>query len=295
MSTPPPKRSRSGTTHHGRTRCGRRPVAVGRTPPRDSARSGWPLAVALAAAIVGAWCTAPAQAADIQRFTAGVASRGSDVTLQMTLQRTSDDGGIPSPSRRTRFFLPQGFSLATRGVPQCRPDVVAAALPAACEPAAVGAGSVRLSGIAPDGFAAFEPGTVRVFNGPTRRGAPTIVAYLRVTEPISHGWWLVGVVRDAKAPFGTVVDFEEAALRLSGWPLTVLDLSVTIGGSVRARDGSRSPYVRAPRSCPASGWPFAIAARFYDRPNRPAGNPLTTTARAACPNRPAVLGSLRAR
>lgn len=247
------------------TRCGRRTV----------------LATVAGAVVCGALAAPLALAGNTQSFDVAVRPGGDDgPVVRVRLQRTSDDGGVPSPARRTRLLLPKGLGLATAIAPRCAPDLMESTVPRSCDAAAVGRGTVRLSGIVPAHSRSFAPGVVRVFNGPRRRH-PTLLVHLRVDEPIAHGWWLQAVVKRAPAPFGAVVDFEEAVLPVSGWPLTVLDLQIDVGRSVATPRGRRS-FVRTPDHCPPDGWVFGLEARFLPRPDRPAGPPLTSLSTAAC-------------
>jgi len=159
----------------------------------------------------------------------------------------STDGSVPPALQHVKLEFDRDGRLTTAGLPACPPRRLEGATPRQaqnrCRNAIVGEGHV--------GAAVSIPGLARVdlrspltlFNGPRRKGNPTIVAHAQATFPLFETYVVVAPIEKRRGTFGYRSSFDIPPIAGGFGSLTHVDVELDrrfrSGGSERSYVSAR--------------------------------------------------------
>lgn len=178
------------------------------------------------------------------------------VNLVLGAQMGMDDGSVPSPVKHMVFSFTRGAMVHPEAFATCSMDVIDRRGPAACPSASrVGTGKAVAAALQTSFDAA-----VTVYNGPKVAGGRQLIVYARALGTVAIP--IVGTLKRTSGRYGWVLDLPVPRIMTVGEDndAAITSFAVKVGGLGRRQ----VPFIEAPRSCSAPGWPFLGTFAYAD-------------------------------
>jgi hypothetical protein len=181
------------------------------------------------------------------------------VNLILGAELGSADGTVPSPVRNMKFFFKSGAKVHSEAFGTCSKAVLEQQGPAKCPATSrIGSGSAVASVLQTN----FPTDEVTVFNGPGTTTNRKILVYARAIETVTI--ILEGTLKKTSGKYGYSLDIPVEPIRAPGDEASITNFSVKVGGFGRLKGKKNVPFIEAPTSCKAPGWPFLGQFTYAD-------------------------------
>jgi hypothetical protein len=204
---------------------------------------------------------------------------GARASLAFSIRYAGGEFGVPSPVRRSVLRFPAGMSLDIPRLRACSAARLRAHGPGGCPPQSeIGSGHALAETHAGSQITT-EVVELHAFLGPPEDLQPTFEIFAQGYTPLDEHLVFSGKVMLANAPYGE--ELEMSIPPVPSLPLepdaSIVTFSLTVGAGLGYRAHPQST-VSVPRSCPASGFPFAAEFTYAD------GTVGSALARVPCPS-----------
>lgn len=190
------------------------------------------------------------------------------VNLLLGADMGMSDGSTPSPVTNMHFAFTSGAKVHPEAFKVCQPQVLEQKGPSGCPSGSkIGSGTAMAVALGAD-----FPADVTVFNGPKKGHDRQILVFARAIETVTVA--MTGTLRTTHGRYGYELDLPVPPIHTVGGSdndasITAFDVKVGAWGrkTVRRHHHRRTvkvPFVEAPKSCRAPGWPFAAEFTYAD-------------------------------
>jgi len=205
---------------------------------------------------------------------------GASTALTLAFRFSGGPEGVPAPLRGMVVHLPAGLTVDLRNARVCRPSRLLGGGAGGCEPGSLVGRGHGLMKVHAGALPVAENTAVSIFRGPNRGSHQTLEILNQGSTPLDQRTIATGVLAPDGGRYGSKLTVSVPAI-----PTLVLEpdasfvsLSLTIGGvGRRPRAHAAAGSILVPRSCPATGFPFAADFAFAGAAGASAG------AAIACP------------
>jgi hypothetical protein len=181
------------------------------------------------------------------------------VNLILGAELGSADGTVPSPVRNMKFFFTAGAKVHSDAFDTCSKAVLEQQGPAKCPASSkLGSGNAVASVLQTN----FPTDEVIVFNGPGTTSNRKILVWARAIETVTI--ILEGTLKKTSGKYGYTLDIPVEPIRAPGDEASITNFSVKVGGFGKLKGKKRVPFIEAPTSCKAPGWPFMGQFTYAD-------------------------------
>jgi hypothetical protein len=182
---------------------------------------------------------------------------GASTAFTLALRFSGGEEGVPAPVRTIVLQLPAGLGIDLRGVGTCPSVLLQREGPAGCPSGSLlGRGQAALE-VHAGSQTIPEQAVLWAFRRPDLGGHPALEILSKGDTPLQQQTISTAVLQGDSAPYGSAL-----TISIPPIPTVVYEpdasfvlLSLTIG---------RVGVIAVPRSCPAGGFPFAVASSFAD-------------------------------
>ncbi len=205
---------------------------------------------------------------------------GASTALTLAFRFFGGTAGVPAPLRGLVVRLPAGLAVNLRGAEVCQPSRLRSRGASGCAPGSLVGRGHALMKVHAGSQAVPEEAAVSIYRGPNRGSRQTLEIFSQGSTPLDERTIAGGVIEPDSGHYGSKVTVSIPAI-----PTLVLEpdasfisLSLTIGGiGRRPRAHTAAGSIVVPRSCPATGFPFAAEFTFAG------GATANASATVACP------------
>jgi hypothetical protein len=205
---------------------------------------------------------------------------GASTAFTLAIRFSGGEEGVPAPLRRAVVQLPAGLGINLSAAKTCARARLQSRGAAGCPAGSLVGRGHGLLEARTGSLTSPEEATISVFRGPSQGGRPVLEIFGQGETPLDESTVSTAVLQPDSPPYGSM-------LTVSVPPIPTLmyepdasfaSLSLTIGGVGRSpRAHTAAAAITVPRSCPASGFPFAASFAFAD------GSAASSSATVACP------------
>jgi hypothetical protein len=177
------------------------------------------------------------------------------VNLSIGADMGTTDGTVPAAINHMRFFFTNGAKVHPEAFAVCTKTTLVAKGPTACPKGSrLGEGTAKASAIGTDIDA-----TIDVFNGPGTSSSRKVLIYARALGTVVIP--LEGTLKRSSGRFGWILDVPVQKIQIvADQYASITSFEVTVGGV-----GKKGvPFIEAPTSCKAPGWPFLGQFTYAD-------------------------------
>jgi len=205
---------------------------------------------------------------------------GASTALTLAFRFSGGAEGVPAPLRGMVVHLPAGLTINLRGAGVCQPSRLRSKGASGCGAKSLVGRGHALMKVHAGSLAVPEEATVSIFRGPNRGSRQTLEILSQGSTPLDESTIVTGVLTPDNGQYGSKLTVSVPAI-----PTLVLEpdasfvsLTLTIGGiGRRPRAHAAAGSILVPRSCPATGFPFAAEFSFAG------GASASASATVACP------------
>jgi hypothetical protein len=205
---------------------------------------------------------------------------GASTALTLAFRFSGGTEGVPAPLRGLVVHLPAGLAVDLRGAGVCSPSRLRSQGAGGCSSRSlIGRGHAVMK-VHAGTLAVGENTTVSIYRGPNRGPNQTLEIFSQGSTPLDESTIATGVLASDGGQYGSKLTVSVPAIpTLALEPdASFASLSLTIGGvGRRPRAHAAGGSILVPRSCPATGFPFAADFAFAG------GATASTAATVACP------------
>lgn len=205
---------------------------------------------------------------------------GASTALTLSFRFSGGTAGVPTPLSGMVVHLPAGLTVNLRGVRTCAKSRLQSRGAAGCPSKSLVGRGHALMMVHAGSQAIGEDVTISVFRGPNRGGHPTLEIFGHGETPLDQSATSTAVLAPDSAPYGSkwTVSIPPIPTVMFEPNASVISMSLTVGAvGRRPKAHAAAGSVLVPRSCPASGFPFAADFTFADH------STASASATAACP------------
>jgi hypothetical protein len=223
-------------------------------------------AVTLGALAAGGALTAPAALADhTQRLDIGAElvrqppGKPWVVNLMLGAELGMQDGTIPSPVRDMKFSFTSGAKVHGEAFGTCTKAILEAKGTGGCPASSkIGSGDAVASVLQTN----FPTDELQVFNGPGNGASRKVLVYARAIDTVVI--ILEGTLKKTSGKYGYTLDVPVEPIRAPGDEASITSFNVKVGGFGKLKGKKGVPFIEAPTSCKAPGWPFLGQFTYAD-------------------------------
>lgn len=205
---------------------------------------------------------------------------GASAALTLAFRFSGGAEGVPAPLRGMVVHLPAGLTVNLRGAGICPPSRLQSRGASGCRSESLVGRGHALMKVHAGSQAVPEEATVSIYRGPNRGTHQTLEILSQGSTPLDQRMIATGVWAPDSGQYGSKLTVSIPAI-----PTLVLEpdasfvsLSLTIGGIRRhPRAHVAAGSILVPRSCPATGFPFAADLTFTG------GSTASASTTIACP------------
>ncbi len=190
---------------------------------------------------------------------------GASTALTLAFRFSGGAEGMPAPLRGMVMHLPAGLSVNLRGVGVCPPSRLRSRGTSGCgSKSLIGRGHALMK-VHAGSLAVGEEVAVSIYRGPNRGARQTLEIFSQGETPLDESTISTAVLAPDGGLYGSKLTVSIPAI-----PTLMLEpdasfvsLSLTVGGiGRRPRAHAAAGAILVPRSCPATGFPFAAEFTF---------------------------------
>jgi hypothetical protein len=190
---------------------------------------------------------------------------GASTALTLAFRFSGGTDSVPAPLHAMVVHLPAGLSVNLRGARVCPPSRLRSGGANGCEAKSLIGRGHSLMKVHAGSLAVGEETAISIYRGPNRGSRQTLEIFSQGSTPLEQSTIATGVLTPDIRPYGSMLTVSIPAI-----PTLMLEpdasfvtLSLTIGGIGRhPRAHVAAGSILVPRSCPASGFPFAADLTF---------------------------------
>jgi hypothetical protein len=181
------------------------------------------------------------------------------VNLMLGAKLGMDDLSVPSPVRNMKFSFTSGAKVHSDAFGTCTKAILEQQGSSGCPSSSrLGSGSA----VADVLLTQFPTDEVSVFNGPGTTSKRKLLVYARAIDTLVV--ILEGTLRKTSGKYGYVLDLPVDPIRAPGDEASITSFSVKVGGFGKLKGKKNVPFIEAPTSCRAPGWPFLGEFTYAD-------------------------------
>lgn len=205
---------------------------------------------------------------------------GASTALTLAFRFVGGGEGVPTPLREMVVRLPAGLAVNLRAAAICPPSRLRSRGASGCSSKSLVGRGHALMKVHAGSLAVAENATISIYRGPNRGSRQTLAILSQGSTPLDESTIITGVLTSDTGQYGSKLTVSVPAI-----PTLVLEpdasfvsLSLTVGGiGRRPRAHAAAGSILVPRSCPATGFPFAAQFTFAG------GSTASASATVACP------------
>lgn len=225
-------------------------------------------ALAAAVSVTAAGAAAiPALAADhTQELSIGAElvrqPKGKPWEVNLLLGATLDltDGGTPAPVQNMHFQFTNGARVNSDAFKTCTAQVLEKRGPSACPAGSqIGAGKAIA-----EALNLVINANIRIFNGPGTVNNRQLIVWAKAIEIPTIVLTLPGTLKKTSGKYGYTLDVPVEPIRAPGDEASITSFNVKVGGFGKLKGKKGVPFIEAPTSCKAPGWPFLGQFTYAD-------------------------------
>jgi hypothetical protein len=184
------------------------------------------------------------------------------VNLNLGAQLGMDDLSVPEPVTNMKFSFTTGAKVHGEAFGTCTKAILQEKGPSACPSNShLGSGTAVAEALATK----FPTDEVTVFNGPGNAKSRKLLVYARAIDTVVI--ILEGTLKTTPGKYGFVLNIPVPPIHTVGEgndaSITSFDVKVGGFGRVKGKKG-KVPFIEAPTSCKAPGWPFLGEFTYAD-------------------------------